>query len=131
ADRHGVADRVEFRTGPGLEPLRDEPAAPRYDAVCSNPPYISDAEWQQVAPNVREYEPVQALRGGHDGLDAIRPLLAGVGDLLRPGGRLALEIAHSQRDAVVALAEATGVLANPTVLKDHEGLWRVLVAERQ
>jgi release factor glutamine methyltransferase len=130
ADRHGVADRVEFRTGPGLDPLRDEPGSPRFDVLCSNPPYISDQEWKLVAPNVRDFEPPHALRGGRDGLDAIRPLIAGAGDLLRPGGRLAVEIADSQRDAVVALAEATGRLANPTVLKDHEGLWRVLVAER-
>ncbi|MHC4709411.1 MAG: peptide chain release factor N(5)-glutamine methyltransferase [Planctomycetota bacterium] len=130
ADRHGVVDRIEFRNGPGLDPLRDEPGAPRFDVVCSNPPYISDEAWKQVAPNVREYEPARALRSGRDGLDAIRPLIAGAGDLLRPGGRLAIEIADSQRDAVMELVDATGQLGNGVVLKDHEGLWRVLMAER-
>jgi release factor glutamine methyltransferase len=130
AARHGVADRIEFRAGPGLDPLRTEPGGPSYDCVCSNPPYVSDDEWPRVPPNVRDFEPARALRGGRDGLDAIRPIIAGAGELLRPGGRLALEIADDQRDAVLELAEATGQLGNPAVLKDHEGLWRVLVAER-
>ena len=130
AASHGVEDRVEFRLGPGLDPLRDDPAARRYNVVCSNPPYVSDDEWRQVAPNVRDYEPARALRGGPDGLDAIRPIIAGAGELLRPGGRLVLEIADRQRGAVVQMTEATGLLTNPIVLKDHEGLWRVLVAER-
>jgi release factor glutamine methyltransferase len=130
ADRHGVADRMEWRLGPGLDPLAADAPARRYDVICSNPPYVSDAEWKQVAPNVRDYEPVGALRGGPDGLDVIRPLVAGAGDLLRPGGRLVLEIAHAQRDEVLRLAGATGVLHNATVLKDHEGLWRVFAAGR-
>ncbi|MHC4421701.1 MAG: peptide chain release factor N(5)-glutamine methyltransferase, partial [Planctomycetota bacterium] len=113
AASHGVEDRVEFRLGPGLDPLRDDPAGRRYNVVCSNPPYVSDEEWRQVAPNVRDYEPARALRGGPDGLDAIRPIIAGAGELLRSGGRLALEIADCQRDAVVHLAEATGLLTNP------------------
>jgi release factor glutamine methyltransferase len=131
AARHGVADRMEFRIGAGLEPLRHEPGAARYDAVCSNPPYISDDEWREVSPNVRDYEPARALRGGADGLDAIRPIIAGAGELLRPGGRLTVEIADRQRDAVLALAEETGHLQNAVVLKDHEGLWRVLMAEKR
>jgi release factor glutamine methyltransferase len=130
ADRHGVADRVEFRSGAGLCPLQNDPGGRRYDVVCSNPPYISDDEWPQVAPNVRDYEPARALRGGRDGLDEIRPIIAGAGELLGQGGRLVIEIADRQRDAVVALVEETALLANPVVLKDHEGLWRVLVAER-
>ncbi len=57
-------------------------------------------------------------------------LVAGADGLLRPGGLLAVEIAASQHRKVIELVEATGGLANPVVLKDHEDLWRVLVAER-
>jgi release factor glutamine methyltransferase len=130
AEHHGVLDRIELRRGEGLEPLRCDPGPARLDVLCSNPPYISDEEWRDVAPNVRDYEPAAALRGGPDGLSALGPIIAGAGDLLRPGGQLVVEHAHSQRDAVLELAGADGRLVNPTVLKDHEGLWRVLVAER-
>ncbi len=130
ADHHRVEDRFELRSGPGLEPLAADPGGRRFDAICSNPPYISDSEWPDVAPNVREHEPEAALRGGRDGLDVIGPLITRAGALLRAEGRLAIEIATAQHDAVLALVEATGVFDNATVLKDHEGLWRVLVADR-
>jgi release factor glutamine methyltransferase len=126
---HGVDDRIEFREGPGLDPLAAEPGA-AYDVICSNPPYICDAEWADVPANVKDYEPQLALRGGPDGLDVIRPLIAGAGRLLRPEGRLLVEIADRHHDAVIALVEASETLANPVVFKDHEGLWRLLVAER-
>ncbi len=128
AAQHDVADRIEFVTGNGLEPLRQRSVA--VDVICSNPPYISDAEWADVAPNVRDYEPTNALRGGTDGLDVIRVLIAEAGALLRPGGQLVVEIAHSQRDAVIELMQQADLLTDPLVLKDHEDFWRVLVAER-
>ena len=127
---HGVADRIEFRRGPGLDPLAGDPGA-AYDVICSNPPYISDDQWQAVGANVKDYEPQTALRGGPDGLDVIRPIIAGAAALLRPGGRLVVEIADQHHDAVLGLVEQTGELTEPEVLKDHEGLWRVLVAKRK
>jgi release factor glutamine methyltransferase len=129
AERHGVTDRLELRQGPALEPLRTDLGGARFDVIASNPPYISDGEWKDVPANVRDHEPAAALRAGSDGLDTLRPLISGAGRLLRPGGQLVVEIAHSQRDAVLALAEEAPALVHPVVLKDHEGLWRVLVAE--
>ncbi|MHC4416184.1 MAG: peptide chain release factor N(5)-glutamine methyltransferase [Planctomycetota bacterium] len=131
ARRHGVEGRVELRLGTGLEPLRAGPGHGRFDAVCSNPPYVCDDQWEEVGPNVRRYEPPTALRGGADGLDVIRPLVAGAGAFLRPGGKLVLEIAHGQREAVLGLVEATSELADSVISKDHEGYWRMLVAERK
>ena len=93
---------------------------------------ISDDEWEtgQVQRAVREHVPESALRGGPDGLDFVRPLIAGAGPLLNPAGLLALEIAHARRDAVLDLAAATPDLRDARVLKDHEGLWRVFLARR-
>lgn len=131
AQRHKVAERIEFRQGDGAAALSDEGAlGARYDMICSNPPYISDAEWADVPANVKDYEPASALHGGADGLSVIRPLIPAAAALLKAGGLLAVEIAFSQREAAVAIARATGMLDNIDVLKDHEGLWRVLVAER-
>ncbi len=129
AATHGVSDRIEFRRGPGLEPLSGGPGR-AYDVICSNPPYISDDQWQAVPANVKDYEPEAALRGGPDGLDVIRPIIAGAAALLRPGGRLVVEIAEEHHDVVKGLIEKTAELAEPVVLKDHEGLWRVLVAKK-
>lgn len=126
ADRHAVSDRIDLIRGSLLEPLAGE----LFDMILSNPPYISDAEWAAVAPNVKDFEPVTALRGGHDGLDLIRPLIAHAGRYLKPAGRLAIEISSSQGAAALALAGQTPDLANPRILADFEGLDRILVADR-
>jgi release factor glutamine methyltransferase len=131
AEAHGVADRVELHEGGGVVPLRHAIGGGQFDAICSNPPYIPDSEWADVPDNVRLYEPESALRGGMDGLAVVRPLIADAPELLRVGGQLVIEIADSCRDAVQALAEAHPMLTNVRTLKDHEGLWRVLVAERK
>jgi len=125
AERHGVADRIEFRQGALLEPLADV----RAHYLLSNPPYIPDDEWAQVGPNVKDHEPAQALRGGPDGLDVIRPLIAGAADCLQSPGQLVIEIAAAHKQEAIALAEEAG-FANAHILADHEALPRVLVADR-
>ena len=128
AERHGVADRVEFREGSLVAPLRDKTPGARYHVIASNPPYIPDHEWDAVERNVKEHEPARALRGGRDGLDVIRPLIAEAPGMLVQGGLLVIEIADCQRDAATELARKTGQFTDIDVLKDHEGLWRVLTA---
>ena len=131
AARHKVGDRITFASGRGLEPLEAGPPGRRFAVICSNPPYISDAEWEKLEPNVREYEPATALRGGQDGLEIVRPLVAGAGRLLKPGGLLAIEIGHHQKEAALALVKETADLEHGEVLKDTEGFWRVLLARKR
>jgi len=126
AQEQEVSDRIEFLEGDLLAPLHGRGLRARY--LVSNPPYISDEEWEAVAPNVKDYEPHTALRGGVDGLKFIRPLIAGAGEFLERPGQLVLEIAAAQKDAVLRLAGEAG-FENPRVLADHEGLPRVLVAD--
>ena len=119
---HGVADRIDFRQGHLLEPLGDE----TFDFLLSNPPYIGDAEWANVPPNVKDHEPTLALRGGTDGLDLLRPLVASAHRHVAPGGQALLEFSSSQADAVLALAADNPAWADATILQDHERLPRVL-----
>ncbi|MEE9405242.1 MAG: peptide chain release factor N(5)-glutamine methyltransferase [Algisphaera sp.] len=119
---HGVADQIDVRRGDLYAPL----AEARFDYLLSNPPYIRDAEWADVAPNVKDHEPTTALRSGTDGLDHLRPLIAAAADHLNPGGHALFEHAASHEDDVLALATAAG-FSNAHVLRDHERLPRVLV----
>lgn len=124
AAQQGVADRIDFRQGDLLEPLRGE----RLTYLCSNPPYIPDHEWDAVEPNVKDHEPTGALRGGADGLDLIRPLIARAKAHLADPGQLVVEIAACQKQDVIDLANEHG-LRHPSVLVDHERLPRILVAD--
>jgi len=124
AQTHGVTDRIDFRQGDLLEPLKFE----RVKYLVSNPPYISDAEFEQVLPNVKDYEPHLALRGGSDGLKFIRTLIAQSKQHIEVPGQVIIEIADSQKAVVMELAQQAG-LENANILNDHEGLPRVLVAD--
>ncbi len=125
AAAHQVEDRITFRAGDLLEPLKGE----RLHYLVSNPPYIPDDEWDAVAPNVRDHEPTAALRGGADGLDYVRPLIDGAPALLQDPGQLVLEIAASRKADVLRLAGENPSLTNAHVLADHEALPRILVAD--
>lgn len=130
AEAHGVTDRIEWHIGEDVAPLVEAVGGGQFDVICSNPPYIPDEEWPAVADNVRLYEPESALRGGADGLDVIRRIIADAPTLLRPGGQLVIEIADTRRESSEALAKSSDMLTNVRTEKDHEGLWRVLIAER-
>ena len=121
----GVSTRVSFKQGDLLAPLGNQ----IFDVITANPPYIPDTEWDAVPANVKDFEPHNALRGGADGLAFVRPILAGVRGHLAPGGIVAVEVASATAKACAELLSAGGMV-NVAVLKDMDGLERVVVGER-
>jgi release factor glutamine methyltransferase len=104
ADRVGPARRPEFRLGAFFEPVRGE----RFDVIVSNPPYIAAAEYAQLDPGVRDFEPRVALESGPDGLAHTRAILQAAPGYLAPGGLVALEVDSRRADASAALARDGG-----------------------
>ena len=100
-----------------------------YDLVVSNPPYVRDADWPGLAPEITLYEPEEALRGGPDGLDVIRRLVPAVAEVLRPGGLLGLEVGQGQSRAVEAIFERSGLRLLETQ-RDLAGIPRVVRGRR-
>lgn len=132
AARCGVAQRIAWARGPGLEPLAPLGIDGRVDAVVSNPPYIPTAEIARLPREVREHEPVVALDGGCDGLRVHREVIAGAARYLAPGGVLALEVAALQDQAatVAALIVGAGGFGPPGIVRDYAGMDRVVLASR-
>jgi release factor glutamine methyltransferase len=133
ARRHGVAERLELLHGDLLTPLLAHPAAGKERSLhflVSNPPYIPDHEWAAVAPNVKNFEPEQALRAGPDGLLYVRPVIERAPPLLVPGGLLLVEVADSCAEAALEIARSRPELENAEILQDFEGLPRVVAARR-
>ena len=127
AERHDVAGRIEFLQGDLLGAVAGRPP---FDVIVSNPPYIATAEIEGLAPGVRDFEPRLALDGGSDGLDAYRRILAEAPALLKPNGRLILEIGATQEPELLGLIEATPGLRNSATVRDLQGHPRVVHALR-
>ncbi len=128
ATKHGVADRMTFLQGDLFAAL---PAGALFDVVASNPPYIAQSEFADLAPEVRDHEPRLALDGGPDGLAFYRRIANGVGAFLKPGGSLLLEIGWKQDDAVRSLLSERPELELGPTLKDMGKNPRVVTARRK
>lgn len=120
AETHKVADRCHFIKGNLLEPLR-EPV----DLIVTNPPYIPSGEISKLQPEVKDWEPKQALDGGKDGLDYIRKLLKESPKYLKPNGRLAMEFGFGQAAEIEKLA--AGNYEKVEIIKDYSGIPRLLI----
>ena len=131
AARHGVADRVTLLVGDLLAPLPD---GNLFDAIVSNPPYVTEAELADLQPEVRDYEPVLALSGqegavGPDGTRLHRRLLDDAPRHLKAGGWLLLEVGQGQAQGVVEYARSRGY-EEAAVQDDLGGIGRVILARR-
>lgn len=121
ADMNGLSDR--FR--PLVSDWFDEVEG-RFHIIVSNPPYIASQEIAALPREVRENDPLAALDGGADGLDAYRAIAGGAAQHLEPAGVVAVEIGHDQADSVPAVfAEQGFVLAHAAA--DLAGVARALM----
>jgi release factor glutamine methyltransferase len=121
AKHHDVATQINFLESDLLTELPES-----VDLIVSNPPYIADADWKTLSPQVRDYEPGLALSGGPGGLCVVRRLLQEAASALRPGGSIFLEIAPSQSQRAVNLACGYFPHSVISVHKDLAGSDRVL-----
>lgn len=119
----GLAE-IDFRAGPLLAPV----GGLSFDLVLSNPPYLTHSEWRSAEPEVREWEPRAAMAAGADGLDVIRGLVAGLDDVLRPGGWVGLEVGSSQALTVAGMLETVPALGSVGVHDDLTGRRRYVFA---
>ena len=126
AERNGVSGRAEFVETRWAAGIRGP-----FDLIVSNPPYICHDVIPNLDINVREYDPILALDGGADGLDAYRAIITETKTLLAPHGRVFFEIGYDQSESVMRLVEnidATPVRVipdlggNPRVVEWHMGI---------
>lgn len=96
-----------------------------FDVVLSNPPYVPEAQSDSVQREVRDYEPHLAVFGGSDGLDVYRRLIPDASRLLKPGGRLILEIGWLALDKIGTMLSAWKAVETRT---DLAGIPRVVLA---
>jgi release factor glutamine methyltransferase len=118
----GLSRRAGFAAGDWAEAL-----AGHFDIVVSNPPYIATPELAGLMPEVVLYDPLVALNGGADGLDAYRRLVPDCARLLGDGGLAAFETGAGQASAVAALCRTAG-LSPLEIRVDLANIERVVLA---
>jgi release factor glutamine methyltransferase len=97
-----------------------------FDLIVSNPPYIRSADIAGLATEVRDYDPLRALDGGPDGLDAYRALVPQAARLLAPRGALVVEVGQGQDSDVGALMTAAGLTQQEPARADLAGIRRAV-----
>ncbi len=122
--RNGIRERLRVVEADFTSAAPWEADGP-FDLVVSNPPYIPHDVIPTLMPEVRDHDPVEALDGGPDGLDAFRQLAARLPSRLRPGGLLALEIGAQQADTVVGILSPH--IRDARVLPDRAALPRIVI----
>jgi len=124
--KHGVSDRLDFRQGDIWEPLPEQDL--RFDIIVSNPPYVASEEYNDLPPEVRDYEPRQALDGQENGMYYLEKIIKGAHDFLNPGGWIVLEMASGQTQMALDIMAQTGRYNQDARIKDYSRCYRVVTA---
>lgn len=114
---------VIFLKGDLYEPLRLINPQMRFDMIISNPPYIRSEDIRSLQTEIKDWEPVEALNGGEDGLEYYRKILEGCKEFLVDGGDLLLEVGDIR--GVIEIARSHN-LRIVSVIKDLSGIDRVI-----
>ena len=101
-----------------------------FDIIISNPPYVSADEIKTLLPEVRDFEPMDSLNGGKEGLDLINEIIIKSPYFLKEKGFLILEIGKGQRNPTQRMIEKRGTFSNLSVKKDLAGIERVVMAQK-
>ena len=124
AQQNEVSQQVQFYLGHLLTPVPGS-----FHLIIANLPYIRDDEWTLLDDGVKSYEPALALRGGPDGLELVRELLAQAPSKLIPGGAIFLEIGWQQGTAATRLAKQFFPAAAVHCQQDYAGQDRFVIIQ--
>ena len=125
AKKLGVADRITFR----LADMTKTNSAEQFDIVVSNPPYVLETERPGLQPEVRDWEPAEALYVKDDGLKFYRGILDYCKNHLRSGGWVACEMASQRSTAIEKLFRAAG-LHQVQIIQDLAGFDRHVIGQQ-
>lgn len=120
---NGVYGRIEFVKSDLFSNIKD-----RFDIIVSNPPYIAENEFLTLQEDVLR-EPKIALSGGVDGLDFYRRIIDALPGHLKRGGYVIMEIGYLQKNAVADIIRNNGAFEVSEIMKDHNGIDRVIIAK--
>ncbi len=120
--------RVRFLKGSLYDPVAASGGF--FEMITANPPYVAPGEYQELSPEVRDWEPKEALWADDEGLEVTRNIIFGAGAYLRSGGWLLIELGAGQAQKAMALARRAGVFEDISTARDLADIERVLICQR-
>lgn len=120
----GLSSRVVWVQSDWLTNVHDT-----FDIIISNPPYIPSVDIESLATEVKSYDPLQALDGGKDGLDAYRKLAEQLPNIVKDNTLIILEIGYDQGESVPELFTQHGYKV-VALEKDYGGNHRCVVLKK-
>ncbi len=124
AEKHNVSDRIEFIQSDWFDNIEG-----KFNIVTSNPPYIVDSEIPNLALEVKNHDPILALSGGKNGLEAYKKIFFSLKNYLKSDGRAFFEIGQNQLFDIARLVDESNLLAGDSRL-DIAGITRVVEISR-
>jgi release factor glutamine methyltransferase len=125
AQNNNLDHRIEFLQGNLFQPVSG-----KFDIIVSNPPYISQQEYDNLPFEVRGFEPKSALLAGNDGTEIHQEIIKGGALYLQQGGWLFMEIGSGQKQKVENILNESNLYDNIAFTLDYAGIERVSRARR-
>ena len=126
AKNNNVAHRISFLLGDLFQPVSG-----KFDIIVSNPPYISQNEYDKLPFEVRGFEPKSALLAGDDGTVFHKSIIEGGKYYLNSGGWLSMEMGSGQKYRIENMLKEANLYDNITFRFDYAGTERVSRARRK
>ncbi len=123
---HQVKERIQLLSGDLFQPLEDKNLQNSIDCVVSNPPYVREDESEDLAAEIRDFEPKVALFSGDDGLSFHKRIVEESRTYLRRGGLLALEVGWEDGERLVGFIQSQGLFHKTLTIKDLAEIKRVV-----
>jgi release factor glutamine methyltransferase len=130
AGRNKVAEQIDFLCGDLFEPLKHRKLEGVVDCVASNPPYVSQEEFDHLPKEVRDYEPILALKTDEEGMLFHTKIIENSVDFLKINGILILEVGLGQAGRVADLMRDRKEFKDAEIKKDLGGIDRVVLARK-
>lgn len=128
AQRNAVAEKISFMKMDFLNLPQNAGLPEAFHTIVANPPYVSSADFRHLPAEVKDYEPVVALKDDADGLRFFDALARFSSQKLEPGGCVLVEVGFGQAGKVQKMFQSRG-LAVTDVVRDLNGIERVVCAE--
>lgn len=126
ARKNGVEHRISFRWGSLFEPVSE-----KFNIIVSNPPYISEKEFDHLPWGVRGFEPKVALLADMEGTAVHRDIIWQGAFHLKEAGRLFVEMGADQKDRIKEIFEESNLYEDVAFIRDYAGVDRVFTAMRK